>query len=60
MPTARPWYSTRPVATKHHDNTRRIEGNTIEDRNLVRGTGKLPSAGAAQRSTPQASSLQRR
>jgi len=42
MPTVRPWYSTRPVATKHHDNTRCIEGNNIEDRNLARGMGKLP------------------
>jgi len=30
------------VATKHHDNTRCIEGNNIEDRHLVRGTGNLP------------------
>ena len=42
MPTVRPWYSTRPVATKHHDNTRCIEGNNIEDRNLAHGMGKLP------------------
>ena len=30
MPKVRPWYSTRPVATKHHDNTRCIEGNNVE------------------------------
>lgn len=42
MPTVRPWYSTRPVATKHHDNMRCIEGNNIEDRDFARGTGKLP------------------
>jgi hypothetical protein len=42
MPIRRPWYSTRPVATKYHDNARCIEGNNIEDRNLARGTGKLP------------------
>jgi hypothetical protein len=42
MPTRRGWYSTRPVATKYHDNGRCIEGNNIEDRNLARGTGKLP------------------
>jgi hypothetical protein len=42
MPTRGPWYSTRPVATKYHDNSRCIEGNNIEDRNLARGTGKLP------------------
>jgi hypothetical protein len=42
MPTRGPWYSTRPVATKHHNNTRCIEGNNIEDRNLARGTGNLP------------------
>jgi hypothetical protein len=42
MPTRGPWYSTRPVATKYHDNTRCIEGNNIEDRNLARGMGKLP------------------
>jgi hypothetical protein len=41
-PTAAPWYSTRPVATKYHDNARCIEGNNIEDRNLARGKGKLP------------------
>jgi hypothetical protein len=42
MPKRGPWYSTRPVATKHHDNSQCIEGNNIEDRNLARGTGKLP------------------
>ena len=42
MPKRGPWYSTRPVATKHHDNSLCIEGNNIEDRNLARGTGKLP------------------
>lgn len=42
MPTTGPWYSTRPPAMKHHDNTRCIEGNNIEDRNLARGTGSLP------------------
>ena len=42
MPKQRPWYSTRPGATKHHDNSRCIEGNNVEDRNLARGTGKLP------------------
>ena len=42
MSTQSPWYSTRPVATKHHDNTRCIEGNNIEDRNLAHGKGKLP------------------
>ena len=42
MPTSAPWYSTRPVATKYHDNTRCIEGNNIEDRNIARGKGKLP------------------
>jgi hypothetical protein len=42
MPTTGPWYSTRPPAMKHHDNTRCIEGNNIEDRNLARGTGRLP------------------
>jgi hypothetical protein len=42
MPTVRPWHSTRPVATKHHDNARCIEGNNIEDRNLAHGVGNLP------------------
>ncbi len=42
MPPIATWYSTRPVATKYHDNGRCIEGNNIEDRNLARGTGKLP------------------
>ncbi len=42
MPTVRPWYSTRPVATRHHDNSKCIEGNNIEDRNLARGMGMLP------------------
>ena len=42
MPTQGPWYSTRPIATKHHNNTRCIEGNNIEDRNHARGTGNLP------------------
>ena len=42
MPTRGPWYSQRAVATKYHNNTLCIEGNNIEDRNLVRGTGKLP------------------
>ena len=41
MPTVRPWYATRPVATKHHDNTRCTEGNNIEGRNLAHGTGNL-------------------
>ncbi len=42
MSTQSPWYSTRPVATKYHDNTRCIEGNNIEDRNLAHGKAKLP------------------
>jgi hypothetical protein len=42
MPKHTPWYSTRPPATKHHDNTRCIEGNNIENRDLAHGTGKLP------------------
>jgi len=42
MPPVHAWYSLRPVATKYHDNARCIEGNNIEDRNLARGTGKLP------------------
>jgi hypothetical protein len=42
MPTCGPWYSTRPGATKHHDNTRCIEGNNIEDRHVARGKGQLP------------------
>jgi hypothetical protein len=42
MPPITPCYSTRPVATKYHNNGRCIEGNNIEDRNLARGTGNLP------------------
>lgn len=42
MPKHRPWHSTRPPATKYHDNSLCIEGNNIEDRNLARGTGNLP------------------
>jgi hypothetical protein len=42
MPKRGPWYSTRPVATKYHDNGLCIEGNNIEDRHLARGTGALP------------------
>jgi hypothetical protein len=42
VPKRGPWYSTRPPATKYHDNTRCVEGNNIEDRNLARGMGKLP------------------
>ncbi len=40
MPTRGPWYSQRAIATKYHNNTLCIEGNNIEDRNLVRGTGQ--------------------
>ena len=43
MPTTQaPWYSTRPAATKHHNNARCVEGNNIENRHLAHGTGKLP------------------
>jgi hypothetical protein len=42
MPTQAPWYSTRPAATKYHNNARCVEGNNIENRNLAHGTGKLP------------------
>lgn len=42
MPRVAPFHSKLPGTDKHHNNSACTEGNNIEPRNRVPGTGGLP------------------